>query len=462
MMRHETLTTFRAVVIVATLATSSSFALAQEPMAARIKALAQPYIDADILVGLSIGAIQDAKQTEVHLGHLRSGGKQPDSDTIYEIGSVTKVFTGILLADAVSRGEVKLDQPAQELLPEGVTMPKWKDRMITLVDLSTHSSGLPRLPDNMPSVTSDNPYADYTSKLAYEFLSGHKLRRQPGTKYEYSNLGASFLGHLLSDKAGGSYDDMMTKRLTGPLGMKDTHVELTAGMKSRLATPHIGPGNTSGNWDFADMPGAGGIRSSTRDMLRFATACLDPPDSEVGRALDLAWKKHRQGAIGELSMGLGWHFAGDGTTRWHNGQTGGYHAMLMVNRDVKVAVVVLTNTASMETDALASDLMNLLAGQDVKPRQFEATVKVAPKVMERYVGRFELAPTFIFTVSVKEGKLMVGVTNQPTFQVFPRSDTEWFYKVVDATLTFKVDDDGQCNELELFQNGIRQTARRMK
>ena len=102
----------------------------------------------------------------------------------------------------------------------------------------------------------------------------------------------------------------------------------------------------------------------------------------------------------------------------------------------------------------------MLAGVDSKPRKFEKSITVAPAVMKRYVGTYELTKDFVFTVSVKGDKLMVGVTNQPTFQVFPRSETEWFYKVVEATITFKLDDEGNCTSLELFQNGVRQMANR--
>lgn len=385
-----------AVAIVIVVAAGTPWCAAQDGKESRIRDLAQPYLDAELLVGLSIGVIQGGNQTAVHLGELANGGGRPDSDTLYEIGSMSKVFTGLLLADAVNRGAVRLDQPAQELMPDGATMPAWKDRPIALVDIATHSSGLPRLADNMPSLKTANPYADYTSKLALDFLGRHRLRREPGTKYEYSNLGASFLGYLICSHAGSSYDGLLAKRICGPLGMNDTRVVLTDEMKSRLAVPHVGPGNTTVNWEFADLPGAGGIRSSTRDMLRFAAACLEPPENEVGRAIELSWKKHRQAAAGEPAMGLGWHVAGDGRTRWHNGQTGGYHSMILVNRPLNAAVVLLTNTASMEADALANSLIRMLAGQEVKPREFDAAVKVSPEVMERYVGRYELAPTFIF------------------------------------------------------------------
>jgi hypothetical protein len=116
----------------------------------------------------------------------------------------------------------------------------------------------------------------------------------------------------------------------------------------------------------------------------------------------------------------------------------------------------------MDVDQLAGQIIQMLAGANVTPRQFDSTVQVAPEMMKRLEGRYQLAPNFIFTVSVQDGKLMVGVTNQPTLQVYPKSDTEWFYKVVDATLKFKANDQGVFDTLELFQNGIRQAARRLE
>ncbi|MGB7324400.1 MAG: serine hydrolase [Rubripirellula sp.] len=450
-------------VFVALVAASiSASQCSSQDLAKQIESLAKPYVESDTVMGLSIGVVKNGQATQVHLGKTSDSGSQPDANTVYEIGSASKVFTGILLGDAVARGDVQLDQAAQELLPPGVTMPKGKQREIKLVDLSTHMSGLPRLTDNMPSLTSKDPYADYTSKLAYEFLNSHKLIREPGSKQEYSNFAASLLGHLLCQKAGKSYDELLAERITTPLEMNDTRVELNASMKSRLATPHDSSGDVDSNWGFADMPGAGGIRSTTTDMLKFAQACLKSPDNPTGKAIEMAWKEHYAGGRGEAKLGLGWHFAGDGSTRWHNGQTGGYHSMVMVNRQLGSAVVVLTNTSTMEVDQLAGDVIRMLAGAKVKPRSFAADVKVAPEKMQRLVGRYQLAPTFVFDVSVKNGKLMVGVTNQPTHQVFAKSDTEWFYKVVDATLTFDVDDNGKCNSLVLFQNGARQTAKRIK
>ena len=435
----------------------SGSAFAQSGLEKKIEELGQPYIDSETVVGMSIGVIKDGKVTTVSLGVTKKDGPVPNNRTVYEIGSISKVFTGLLLADAANSKTVTLDQSAQSLLPKGVTMPKWKDREITLLDLSTHSSGLPRLSDNMPSIATGNPYSDYSSKLAHEFLNKHEMQQEPGKYTGYSNFGVSLLGHLISSRSEKSYDKLLQERISKPLGMHDTRVALTDSMKERLAMPHSASGEQDHNWDFADMPGAGGIRSTLGDMILFAQANLKTPDSQVGSALNLAWKKHRDG---QPAMGLGWHFAGDGHTRWHNGQTGGYHSMMMVDREKNTAIVVLCNSAAMEVDQLAQQIAQTLAGQSVKPRKFEKEFVVSDEIMQRYVGEYQLAPTFVFTVSVKNKKLMVGVTGQSTQRVYARSETEWYYKVVDASITFKVNEAGECTALVLHQNGLNQTAAR--
>ncbi|QDS86109.1 D-alanyl-D-alanine-carboxypeptidase/endopeptidase AmpH precursor [Rosistilla ulvae] len=336
-------------------------AQADDDVAAIIQRLATPYIESKQAVGLSIGVLKGDQATTQHLGHTRTGGPVPDDDTIYEIASISKVFTGLLLADAVARKQLQLDQAAQELLPEGVTMPAGETRPIQLVDLATHRSGLPRLADNMPSLQTDNPYVDYTTTLAYEFLNSHRLRREPGAAHEYSNLGFALLGSVVADRAQLSYDQLLQQRIAEPLGMADTRVALTASMRDRLAKPHLADGTETANWDFADMPGAGGIRSSLADMLRFAAANLKPESSKLGPAIEIAWQVHRDDSDQGPVMGLGWHVAGDGSTRWHNGQTGGYHSMLMINRRAGAAVVVLSNTASEKIDTLAVQLLQAVA-----------------------------------------------------------------------------------------------------
>ncbi|EMI23007.1 penicillin-binding protein AmpH [Rhodopirellula maiorica SM1] len=326
----------------------------------RVQKLAKTYIQSQSMMGVSIGVIQGAESATVHHGRTSEIGPPPNDQTLYEIGSISKVFTGILVADAVKRGEIRLDQPVSELLPTAVTMPSWPDRPITVLDIATHRSGLPRLGDNMPSLHTANPYGDYTSALAYEFLNSHSLSRAPGTQYEYSNLAFGLLGHLISRQTNKSYDELLQKRLTKPLGMPDTAVELAPAQKARLATPYDAEKQPTSNWSFADMPGAGGIRSTISDMMRFAKVHLQVPRNEIGSAIELAWKKHHVGDDSDNSMGLGWHLMGKGSTRIHSGQTGGYHSIILVNRDTQSAVVVLANTATDAVDALAIEVLELL------------------------------------------------------------------------------------------------------
>ena len=429
----------------------------------RIDRLVQPYLENEIVVGMTIGVLHREHKEIIGYGRMsKEDGRVPGGDTVYEIGSVSKVFTGMLLADAVLQGHVKLDQPAAELLPSGVRMPSRGKRAITLKDLSTHVSGLPRLPDNLKMVNPANPYAHYTVEDLYAFLNSYKLRRAPGEKSEYSNIGCGLLGHLLARRQNTTYEQLLRKRVVAPLNLTSTTITLNHEQQARLAPPHLGSGQLASNWELPVLAGAGAIRSTASDMLRFVGANLAPPAGKTGEAIEMAWEIHQKPITrGEFAMGLGWHVARDGSSRWHNGQTGGYHSMLLVNREIETGVVLLTNTATGEVDQLAQDIMRMIAGAKVEPRTFEKSLVVKPEVMQRYAGKYELVPGIVFTVTVKNNKLMVGLTGQPTFQVHARSETEWFYKVVEATLRFEVDDNGKCDSLELFQMGIRQKAKRI-
>ena len=434
-----------------------------ESLRPRTDLLVQPYLDNDMIVGMTIGVLREGKQEVFGYGRMsRDDPRVPDGDTIYEFGSATKVLTGILLADAVVRGQVKLDQPAGELLPAGVKMPAKGDRAITLQDLSTHVSGLPTIPDNMKFGDPDNPYADYREKDLYAFLNNHKLARPPGTKSEYSNLGQGLLGHLLSLQAKSTYEDLVRNRIAMPLKMSSTKIIIDKESQSRFAPGHVSDGQPAARWDLPVLAGAGGVRTTVNDMLLFAAANLAPPKGKLGEAIEMAWTIHQKPIKkGEAALGLGWHLTPDGT-RWHNGQTGGYHSMILINRKTKSSVILMTNTSTGEVDQLAIDILRMISGAKVAPRKFAKAVDVPAKALQKLVGSYELAPGVLFTVKAMDAKLMIGLTGQPSYQVFARSETVWFYKVVDATITFNVDKNGKCDSLVLFQNGIKQTAKRKK
>ena len=434
-----------------------------------VEKAARPLVENRFVTGLSVGYIEGEHFGIVHLGSSNGAKDKANYLTVYELGSVSKVFTSLLLADAVSRGEINLNAAADAPNPAGIRLPSRDGRAIKWIDLSTHRSGLPRLPSNMPLTDLVDPYREYDSKKAAEFLSQYQLPRKPGETQEYSNFGASVLGYLVAQKAGKSYQELLRERIAEPLQMSNCTVVLSDDQKNRLAMPHDKVGSVASPWTFADLPGAGGVHASMRDMMRFAKAQLNPPSGTLGDAIELAWKQHSEADASGPAMGLGWMIAGDGQTRWHNGQTGGFHSAIFINRNLKSAVVVLSNSAVRnEVDQLAMQLIKKAAGQEVELEPNDTSdqdsdkLAIDAKLRSRLVGEYQLAPDFVFTVRDQGGHLMVGITNQATQEVFPDSPTRWSYRGVDASLEFKLPKTGPATSLVLHQNGAKQIARRMK
>jgi len=424
--------------------------LRAEPLAERVDALAAPHVRSGAIVGMVVG-VRDANGEEVVRGYGDSG---PTADTLYEIGSVTKVFTGVLLAALVRDGGASLDTPVEELLPPGSRMPAGGERKITLVDLSTHTSGLPRMPDNFAPGDPANPFADYTEEKLLAFLAAAKPARAPGVAYEYSNVGAGLLGWAIARKAGKSYEAYLAQEITGPLSMKSTVVALTPETKARLAPGHDMEGRPQANWDLDSLAGAGGIRSTVADMMLFLKANLAGGKRPIDVALAAAREVRYAAAVpGAQRLGLGWHISPPGV-HWHNGQTGGYHSFAAVDTAGGRAVVVLADTATGDVDELGEDLLRMLAGLKVEK------ITVKPEILAEYAGTYAIVPQFKLVVTVERGRLMVQATGQPKFPVYPKSDVEFFYKVVDARLTFERDAEGKVSRVILHQNGRQMPALR--
>jgi CubicO group peptidase (beta-lactamase class C family) len=412
-------------------------------------------------VGIVVGVIGPEGRRIIAYGHVEKDDPRPlNGDTIFEIGSATKVFTSLLLADAVQRGEAALDDPVARYLPPGVKMPERNGRSITLVDLATHTSGLPRLPTNLTPKDPSNPYADYSVEQLYQFLSSYQLTRDIGSQYEYSNLGGGLLGHVLARRVGMDYEALVRSRICDPLGMNSTRITLTPEMKARLAVGHNQGLESAGNWDFPTLAGAGALRSTANDMLTFLAANLGYTKSPLAPAMAAMLKVRRPTGQPGLEIALGWHIytINGKEVVWHNGGTGGYRSFMGFDPKAGVGIVVLSNTF---TGAGVDDIGRHLLDASVPLMKEHKEVAVDPKLFDGYTGRYELAPNFIMTVTREGDHLMTQATGQPKIEIFPEGNRDYFVKVVDAQITFVTDSSGRATELILHQGGADHHAKRI-
>lgn len=422
-------------------------------------------------VGIVAGTIGPDGRKVVSYGALEKGDPRSlDGDTVFEIGSVTKVFTALLLSDMVQRGEVALTDPVSKYLPATVKMPQRNGKQITLQDLANHTSGLPRMPANFKPKDPANPFADYSVAQLYEFLSSYELTRDPGAQYEYSNLGGGLLGHVLALRAGMDYEALVRARITGPLDMKSTSIALTPGMKARMATGHDGKLKPVANWDLPTLAGAGALRSTANDLLKFLAANLGYTRTPFAPAMAAMLDARKPTGAPGVEIALGWHITSTPATdpvTWHNGGTGGYRSFIGYDPKTRTGVVVLANASTAAgVDDIGMHLLNqkspLLNQSAFLPPKARKEVAVDPKIFDRYAGRYQLAPNFILTITREGDHLFAQATGQPKFELFAESEKEYFLKVVDAQITFEVDPNGAVNQLVLHQAGRNMPAKRLE
>lgn len=336
-----------------------------------------------------------------------------------------------------------------------------KRAAITLLHLATHSSGLPRLPDNLDPADPTNPYADYTVAQLYAFLSSHELGRDIGDTVEYSNLGVGLLGHALATRAGSDYETLVRDRVLGPLVMLDTSITLTPSARDRLATGHDRALDPVANWDIPTFAGAGALRSTVNDMLTFLEANLGARQTPLRIAIEATHLSQRSFGQPNMDIGLGWLLRTQHgrTIAWHNGGTGGYRSFLGFDTSSGTGVVVLSNTAR-SPDDLGFHLLDRRFELVAAPPE-RTEVEVDPAISDDYVGRYQLAMNAMITVTREDDQLFVQLTGQPRFEVFPESETDFFMRVVDAQITFGRDDNGVVDHLVLHQGGADQRAVRL-
>jgi CubicO group peptidase (beta-lactamase class C family) len=341
----------------------------------------QAVLDKDIAGALQSGSLAPSTEGGVTIGVVEHGVRRvfsygtARSDSIFEIGSITKTFTGLILAQLVEQHRVSLNDPVRTLLPPG-TIAKPAGAEITLLDIATQHSGLPRLPANLEPKDPRNPYADYTAADLYAFLAKQGVEKPANAPFLYSNLGFGLLGHALAVHERSSYAALLKQEVTDPLGLRDTTIALTAEQRARFVQGHGPNHRAAGAWDLGALEGAGAIRSTAGDMLTYLEANLhpekwtattqSPEGATLGGALKLQHEP-RADAFGGMKIGLAWLWDPKSGSYWHNGGTGGFSSYAFFIPEKDCAGIVLFNTTlgpnGSFADRLGEHLRQRLTGQ---------------------------------------------------------------------------------------------------
>ena len=304
-------------------------------------------------VGATLGLVEADGTTRVAgTGRTRlPDGPVPGAETIFEIGSITKTFTALMLAEAVVQDRIRLDTPVGELLP-GSQVPTREGAAITVGQLARHTSGLPRSPGRMgfaavwrAIVRGDNPYADVSAPVLLDVLAGTKLRRTPGHgRMRYSNFGAGLLGTALVQLFGADdYGTLVRQQVLIPLGLGDTYPSPEPEQSAQSAQGHGFRRRPVPNWRLDGLAGAGALRSTVSDLLSYLRAQLEPDATPLGPAIRLTHALLEPSR--PMSIGLGWISSRSpgGRMYWHNGGTGGFRSFAGFLPEQGRAVAVLVN-----------------------------------------------------------------------------------------------------------------------
>ncbi len=373
---------------------------------------------------------------------------------VFEIGSITKVFTALLLAETVAEGKAALGDRIAQHLPADLKLHP-NVEAITLAQLSSHTSGLPgTLSDFRPADPLD-PYADFTTKRLLAIVSALRPKQPPPQSAEYSNLGVGLLGLILERIHDKPYAALVAERITGPLGMRDTTIELSPDQQARFAPPHDGA-KTVKPWRIPGLPAAGALRSTAADLALFAQALLDGRDARLAAAWEMVCRPQAEFQGAEIGLGILIAKVNGAPAYSHGGGTGGFRTHLEIEPARRRALVVLINNTALEPTRVVGDLRT-----PAHLRSDRAEVPLAAERLGEFVGCYDLAPDTRFTVLVgPEGRLVARLTGQAFHPVFFGDADRFFYRVVPAELQFNRDTAGHIVSLTLHQDGRELLAKR--
>jgi serine-type D-Ala-D-Ala carboxypeptidase/endopeptidase len=402
--------------------------------------------------GMVVGVIEPTGRRVVAYGESGSPDGRPlDGDTIFQIGSVTKTFTTLLLAEAAHRGEVRLDDDAASYLPRGMTL-RERGRAITLLDLATHVSGLPSMPSNFDLRGRPDPISAYSQHDLENFLRTYQPEHAPGEKWQYSNLGVSLLGRLLAERAGTSYEALLRKRVLDPLGLAGTGIHLSHAMAARVAPGLDRYGERADVWEMNTLQASGSLRSSANDLLEYLAAILGYRETSLRAAIDLQLAER---SPTRETQALGWGLARfDGREIFaHDGGKPGYRSMLAFDPARRCGVVLLVNARTDEK--LGVIALWLINGKPLppapRPLASRPRVAVDRATLAAYEGRYRFDDGRELAIVRQRYRLVVGTQSDGPAPFVAASSREFFDPSGTAELEFA--QVGQADSLTFYEEG---------
>ena len=403
----------------------------------------QNHINPSIAVGLT-----DSTGTHFYVHGWRDLEKQikADQHTLYEIGSITKSFTGLLLAKFILEDSLNLETGVNKFLPDSIDLTDKKGNQVTLKSLATHSSGLPRLPSNLTVTNQYNPYASYDQDKMYGFLS-HHTPQTVGQNFVYSNLGFGLLGVALSNYKNTAFRILIHDHILKPLELKHTYFDVPKAEQSHLAKGYIGTQSVP-LWDFKVMDAAGALKTTITDLQQFGKQFLDA-SSPLAKASKIATKNYFTDKD-KNTYGLGWFIDEQGTV-FHGGGTGGFRTFIAIDFTKNRVISVMTNSGSSSIEDLAKYLLNPKA----YPLQIDKQeVAISKEQLRPYQGEYINDGLGLhYTITLKDHHLYAKLNLQPEFPLYYQGDESFIYKVVKAKVVFEKDENNTVVGLLLHQNG---------
>lgn len=347
-------------------------------------------------VGIVVGLVDERGSRVVSFGKMDTGtDRAVDGDTLFEVGSITKTFTGVLLEDMVERGEMKLDDPVAKYLPPSVKVPAYRGKQITLLDLATHTSGLPDNADNLEPRRADNSRADYSVQKLDAFVSGYRLTREPGSKYEYSTVGIALLAQAITRKAGRDYEALVVDRICRPLKMDSTRIALTPELGSRFAQGHNYYGYKTAHTDWGALAGGAALRSTANDLLKFVSANLALAPSNLTKLLKKTHVTRFRASLDadtdvDTDIGLTWmimHDTDKTTIIGHGGLTRGFTTFVGFDKARHRGVVVLCNSLDLDVSRIGRILLECEWRPELRPSRSSISGQ-----MDQLCGQYRISP----------------------------------------------------------------------